>query len=69
MVSHNLEDTFNLMTLAPADVVVCAALGDLDVLVRLAHHNYHMVRLTVLILHQVAGSELLPARAVDSPPK
>ena len=53
---------------APADLVVCASLGDFDILVRLAHHNHHMVRLAVLILHQVAGSELLPVWAVDPPP-
>ena len=53
---------------APAGTVVETALGDLDVLVRFADHNHHVAVAAVVIADQVAGADLLPARAVYSAP-
>ena len=52
----------------PEGFVIGVALGDADVTVRLAHHDHHMVSTRVFVLHQIAGSELLPARTLYPPP-
>ena len=53
---------------APANFVVQPTLGDLDVLVRFADHNYHMAIAAVIVAEQIPGADLLPTWVVDPPP-
>ena len=50
-------------------MVVETALGDLDIIVRLTDHNYHVAVSAVVIADQVAGADLIPAWVVHPLPR
>ena len=54
---------------APQGFIVISAFSDADILVRLFHHDHHMIGLGISVLHQVARPELLPAWPVYPPPR
>ena len=53
---------------APAGLVVGTAFGDDDVFRIFADHHHRVVRFFVFILHDVTGSELIPAWTIYLPP-
>ena len=63
-----LQPPFEVLP-SPAGMVVETALGDFDVLICFADHNYHMAIAAVVIADQVTGADLIPAGAVDPPPR
>ena len=53
----------------PQSFVADIAFGDADELIRPSQYDHHMVSIRILILHQITGSELLPAWPVYPPPR
>ena len=53
----------------PPGMVIHAALGDFDVLVGFLHHHDYMAVAAVDVADQITGANLLPAWAVDPPPR